>query len=123
MANEGYMGKFELKGERAATDDHPVIMNALPLAEGVSGVLAPGTLMKAEKVTVSEQEQYVYSPWAASDTEDPLAVVDVPCETQHEKSVKCVVHGCVKTHMLKVGSAPADAVAIHKLRLSGIFAA
>ena len=31
MANEGMLGKTKISGEKAATDDHPVIIHALPL--------------------------------------------------------------------------------------------
>lgn len=123
MANEGYLGKHTLSGERASTDDHPVLIHALPLADGLTGILQPGTLMK--RVEVKESGTlvgYVFAPLAASDTEAPCAVVDVPCETAHEKSVKCIVHGCAKTRLLKIGTDPAGAVAIEQLRMGGIFA-
>lgn len=127
MANEGFLGRFAVSGERAATDDHPVILHALPLAVTVAAVLAPGTLMK--RVPIEDEDEnligYVYAPWAATDTEPPCAVVDKPCDPTGESaetSAICIVHGTVKTHLLKVGSAQADALAIAKLRQAGIFA-
>ena len=123
MANEGFLGKHEIKGERASTDDHPLILHALPLADGVTGILQPGTLMK--RVEIKDGETlvgYAYAPLAAADTEAPCAVVDVPCETEHEQSAKCIVHGCAKTRLLKIGTEPAGEIAIEKLRMAGIFA-
>lgn len=123
MANEGFLGRHEIKGERASTDDHPLILHALPLADGLTGILEPGTLMK--RVEVKEGDKlvgYEYAPLADSDPEAPCAVVDVPCETEHEQSAKCIVHGCAKTRLLKIGTRPAGAVAIEQLRMTGIFA-
>lgn len=123
MANEGHLGKHTISGERASTDDHPLILHALPLVDGLVGVLQPGTLMK--RVEVKESGVlvgYEYAPLAAADAEHPCAVVDVPCETAHEKSAKCIVHGCAKTRLLKIGTEPAGAVAIEQLRMAGIFA-
>lgn len=122
MANEGFLGRHEIKGERASTDDHPLILHALPLAAGVTGVLEPGTLMKRVEVKEgTELKGYLYAPLAA-DTETPCAVVDKPCEAEHETSAICIVHGCAKTRLLKIGTAPAGAVAIEQLRMAGIFA-
>lgn len=123
MTNEGFLGRHVIKGERASTGDHPLILHALPLADGLTGILEPGTLMK--RVEVKEDSKlvgYVYAPLAADDTEPPCAVVDEPCDTEHETSAKCVVHGCAKTRLLKIGAAAADPVAIERLRMAGIFA-
>lgn len=118
MANEGVLGKTTISGERAATDDHPVIIHALTLAGGVAAPLAPGEILKR----VEEGGAYVYAPWTPGDEEDPKAVVDVPCDPAHETSVKAVVHGCVKTRLLKAGGAAADSAAIEKLFDTGIYA-
>jgi hypothetical protein len=140
MANEGFLGKTKLSGEKAATDDHPVIIHALPLDESVTEPLPVGLLMA--RVTVAGG--YAYKPYAPTPgalwdvTVEvaegdaltlpgglPCAVVNEPCDptgTSAETSAKCVVHGCVKTRLLKVGEGPADAEAIEKLRQSGIFA-
>jgi hypothetical protein len=141
MANEGFLGRTKIGGEKAATDDHPAIIHALPLDESVTGPLPVGTLMERVKV---DENSYAYKPyvpaptaeWATNYTvaeEDvialsgalPCGVVNEPCDptgTSAETSAKCVVHGCVKTRLLKVGAGPADADAIEKLRQSGIFA-
>ena len=140
MANEGFLGKTKISGEKAATDDHPVIIHALPLDASVTAPLAAGVIM----ARVKAGDAYVYKPyvpaptakWAVNYTvaeEDvvalpgalPCAVVNEPCDPTGESgetSAKCVVHGCVKTRLLKVGAAPADAEAIEKLRQSGIYA-
>ena len=140
MANEGMLGKTKISGEKAATDDHPVIIHALPLDASVTAPLPVGLLMARVKAS----DSYVYKPyvpaptakWAVNYTvaeEDVLAlagalpcgVVNEPCDptgTSAETSAKCVVHGCVKTRLLKVGAGPADDDAIEMLRLAGIFA-
>jgi hypothetical protein len=141
MANEGFLGKTAISGEKAATDDHPAIIHALPLDESVTDPLPVGLLM--ERVETSPGV-YAYKPyvpgagalWAENyvvtegDTVTlsgalPCGVVNEPCDptgTSAEKSAKCVVHGCVKTRLLKVGAGPAVEDAIEKLRQSGLFA-
>lgn len=49
--NEGFLGKFSFGGERAATDDHPVILHALPLDPSVTSKLEVGTLLRRVPVT------------------------------------------------------------------------
>ena len=144
MANEGFLGRTKISGEKAATDDHPVIIHALPLDASVTEPLPVGLLMARVKITVGQDVSYVYKPYAPTagalwdedyevaegDTVTlvgalPCGVVNEPCDptgTSAETSVKCVVHGCVKTRLLKVGADPADAEAIEKLRQVGIFA-
>ena len=51
--NEGYLGKFTFEGERAATDDHPVILHALPLASTVTAAIPVGALLKKVDETVT----------------------------------------------------------------------
>jgi hypothetical protein len=131
MANEGVLGKTRISGEKAATDDHPVIIHALPLDASVTDPLAPGLLMER---TASN----TYQPYNPSDDQpgdphgdppvDPqninvlCAVVNEPCDPAVETSAKCIVHGCAKTRLLSVGGAPADAAAIAALMDRGIFA-
>jgi hypothetical protein len=137
MANEGVLGKTKISGEKAATDDHPAIIHALPLDESVTEPLPVGTLMARVKADADyKYKPYAPAPEAVWDTdytvaeEDiislpgalPCAVVNEPCDPSVETSAKCVVHGCVKTRLLEVGGASADADAIEKLRQSGIFA-
>jgi hypothetical protein len=129
MANEGFLGKTKISGERAATDDHPAIIHALPLDASVAAPLAVGTLLR--RVTNSHGtetvvfDNYTYKPYAAADTVLPAAVVDVPCDptgASAETSAICVVHGTVKARLLKVGSAAAGEEVIGKLAEAGIFA-
>jgi hypothetical protein len=140
MANEGFLGKTKISGEKAATDDHPAIIHALPLDASVTALLPVGTLMARVKVDADyKYKPYDPEPTAVWDTdytvaeEDiislpgalPCAVVNEPCDPTGESaetSAKCVVHGCVKTRVLKVGAGPADADAIEKLGQCGIFA-
>ena len=118
MANEGFLGRTKIDGERAATDDHPVIIHALTLADDVTTQLMPGELLKR----VESGGKYFYKPWLPADSEAPRAVVDLPCDPAVEKSVKSVVHGCVKTRLLSAGGAAADDAAIEKLFDTGIYA-
>ena len=118
MANEGVLGKTKISGEKAATDDHPVIIHALTLADDVNAPLKPGELLKR----VESGSAYVYKPWLPADSEAPRAVVNEPCDPAVEKSVKSVVHGCVKTRLLTAGGAEATSAAIEKLFDTGIYA-
>lgn len=118
MANEGFLGRTKIDGERAATDDHPVIIHALTLADDVTAPLKPGELLKRVEVS----GKHVYKPWLPSDTEAPRAVVDLPCDPETETSVKSVVHGCVKTRLLSAGGVAATGAAIEKLFDTGIYA-
>jgi hypothetical protein len=129
MANEGFLGKTKISGERAATDDHPVILHALPLDASVTTPLAVGTLLRRVEITDGQAQptvlDYAYKPYAAADTVLPCAVVDKPCDPtgdSAETSAICVVHGTVKTRLLTVGDVAANSVVIEKLRQSGIFA-
>lgn len=118
MANEGFLGRTKIGGEKAATDDHPVIIHALPLASDVTGPLKPGEILKRVEVSGAS----FYKPWAPGDTEEPRAVVNEPCDPAVEASVKAVVHGCVKTRLLAADGAAADSAAIEKLFDTGIYA-
>lgn len=120
MANEGFLGSHKLSGERCATDDHPVLIHALPLAENVTGELAPGLLLKRADTT----GKVTYAPWLSTDAAPvvPVAVVD-DISPAGSASAICVVHGCVKTRMLKSGDdkAPTD-IQLANLSERGIFA-
>jgi len=124
MANEGFLGKHVLKGERAATDDHPVILHHLPLSSAGKGAAIPvGTVMKR----VAENDAAAWEPYLSTDTDAvPVAVLDMPCDPtgdSGETSALCVVHGCVKTRMLATGDGvPLTDVQIAVLAESGIFA-
>jgi hypothetical protein len=140
MANEGFLGRTKISGEKAATDDHPAIIHALPLDASVTAPLPVGTLMARVKAGGDyKYKPYVAAPTAKWDTnytvaEDdvislpgalPCAVVNEPCDPTGESaetSAKCVVHGTVKTRLLQVGGVAADAGAVEMLRQCGIFA-
>ena len=94
--NEGHLGKFSFGGERAATDDHPVVIHYLPLAATVTAALEVGTLLKRVDVVDSDP---AYALFLSTDAAAPCAVVDLPCDPtgdKGEKSAACVVHGTVK---------------------------
>lgn len=120
MANEGFLGSHKLSGERCATDDHPVLIHALPLAESVTGELAPGLLLKR----ADSGSKVAYAPWLFADAAPagPVAVVDDVTPAGSASAI-CVVHGCVKTRMLKSGDAKAlTDIQIADLAQRGIFA-
>lgn len=195
--NEGHLGTFGFGGERAATDDHPVILHYLPLAESVTAKLDVGVLLKSSDVTGATAtvggentgvtaasvtaetfaakvenapgsyvfshdgtdwklsggtvtiadygisltgspasgdtvtvtlsvEDVVYAPLSSTDAEEPCAVVDLPCDPtggKGEKSVAAVVHGTVKTRVLKTGDNKAPTGGqIAALARHGVFA-
>lgn len=126
MANEGFLGRTTIKGERAATDDHPVIIHTLPLVAGLTHIMHPGAILK--RVDIEEDGKvvdYAYTPMAKDDTAQPCAVVDSPCDPTRESSAIAVVHGCVKARVLTLGieaPVPAGIVTMEKLKESGIFA-
>ena len=120
MANEGFMGKHVLDGERAATGDHPVVLHQLPLSATAKAAVIPvGTVMKRVDVTEGEGDSAkvvgaAWEPFLSTDaaTVLPVAVVDTPCDPtggEHprgengENSALCVVHGGVKNRVLKTG--------------------
>lgn len=125
--NEGHLGKFSFGGERAATDDHPVIIHYLPLAATVTAALEVGTLLQRVDVADSSPADVAYAPFLATDAAAvPCAVVDLPCDPtgdKGEKSAACVVHGTVKTRLLKTGDNQAPTGAqLAKLAERGVFA-
>lgn len=133
--NEGHLGKFSFGGERAATDNHPAVINYLPLDEGVTASLAVGTLMKEVEVKETEGEGdsavtkvvgIAYAPFFSTDTDAPCAVVDLPCDPagEHgETSAACVVHGTVKSRLLVTGDKKTPtAVQLAQLAGRGVFA-
>lgn len=122
MANEGYLGKHTLSGERAATGDHPAVLHHLPLsAKAKAAVISVGTVMKRVDVTetTGEGENAVtkvvgaaWEPLLSTDaaTVLPVAVVDTPCDPtgeNGESSALCVVHGGVKYRVLTTGDGKA----------------
>lgn len=137
MANEGFLGKHVLKGERAATDDHPVILHHLPLSEdALDAVIPVGTVMKRVNVTEKEGEGEsattkivgaAWEPLLSTDTDAvPVAVVDNDCDPTGESaetSALCVVHGAVKVRLLKTGDGKSlTDIQIAVLAEHGVFA-
>ena len=132
MAAEGKLGGYKISGERAGTDEHPLIRKYLPIdTTVVTAVLEPGVLLKEveEKGTGDQSAvviEHAYVPWAETDTVSPCAVVDDRFDPESETSAICIVHGCVKTRVLKVGATGSTApgiLALTKLMHNGIFAA
>ncbi len=59
MANEGFLGKHTIGGERAATSDHQVVLHYLPLSESAKAALIPvGTVLK--RVEGAEAVSYTH---------------------------------------------------------------
>ncbi len=137
MANEGFLGKHVLKGERAATDDHPVILHHLPLSgECRTAVIPVGTVMKRVEIKETTGEgdsavtQVIGTVWepflSTDDGAAPVAVVDNVCDPTGESaetSALCVVHGVVKARLLKTGdNKPLTDIQIAILGDHGVFA-
>lgn len=134
MANEGFLGKHVLNGERAATGDHPVVLHHLPLSATAKAAVIPvGTVMKRVDVTEGQGDSAkvvgaAWEPFLSTDaaTVLPVAVVDTPCDPTGETgetSALCVVHGGVKHRVLKTGDGKAlTDVQVARLAEHGIFA-
>ncbi len=120
--NEGHLGKFTVGGERAATDNHPAIIQHLPLDSSVTAALEVGTLLKA--VPQDDATTMAYAPLtSAEDTEEPCAVVDKPCDPSTEASAASLVHGTVRSRVLKNGDGSAATQAqLVTLSKHGVFA-
>lgn len=123
--NEGLIGRHVFAGERAATGEHPVILHHLPLSEKARAAAIPvGTVLKRVDVMGDEDESdtVVGAAWEPLLSTDeaavmPVAVVDTPCDPTGENgemSALCVVHGCVKSRLLKTG----DNKALTEVRLA-----
>lgn len=138
MANEGYLGKHTIGGERAATSDHQVVLHYLPLSASARTKAIPvGTVLKRVDVTettgegeaaVTKVVGVAWEPLLSTDavTVSPAAVVDSPCDPTGESaetSALCVVHGGVKARLLKTGDdKPLTDVQAALLMERGIFA-
>lgn len=115
--NEGLIGRHVFAGERAATGEHPVILHHLPLSEKARAAAIPvGTVLKRVDVMGDEA---AWEPLLSTDEAAvmPVAVVDTPCDPTGENgemSALCVVHGCVKSRLLKTG----DNKALTEVRLA-----
>lgn len=123
--NEGFLGWHTLAGERAATGEHPVILHHLPLSDKARAAAIPvGTVLKRVDVMGEDDESdtVVGAAWEPLLSTDeaavmPVAVVDTPCDPTGENgemSALCVVHGCVKSRLLKTG----DNKALTEVRLA-----
>lgn len=132
MPAEGMLGGYKISGNRVGTDEHPLVRKHLPIdVTVVTGVLEPGVLLKEVEVKGSGDQstvviEHTYVPWAETDAVSPCAVVDDRFDPEHDASADCIVHGCVRTRMLKVGATGTTApsmLAITKLMHNGIFAA
>lgn len=99
MPNEGYLGGYKLSGERCATDDHPLLLHALPLAEDVTSELSPGLLL----CRADAGGKVLFRPWISTDAAPavPVAVVD-DVSPAGSASALCVVHGLLKPGCSKV---------------------
>lgn len=131
MAAEGKLGGYKISGERAGTDEHPLVRKHLPIdTKVVTSVLEPGVLLKEADVKGTNDEsttvvEHTYVPWAETDTVTPCAVVDDRFDPASATSAMCIVHGCVKSRVLKVGATGTTApsvLALTKLMHNGIFA-
>ena len=123
--NEGFLGRHEFGGERAATDNHPPVIHYLPLNASVTSALAVGTLMKRVEAT-EDDSAVAYAPYLSTDTDAPCAVVDLPCDPTGERgevSACCIVHGTVKRRLLVTGDGKEPTtIQLAQLAERGVFA-
>lgn len=62
MAAEGKLGGYKISGERAGTDEHPLIRKYLPIdTTVVTAVLEPGVLLKEVEVKGTGDQSAVLS--------------------------------------------------------------
>jgi len=115
MANEGMLGKTRIEGEKAATDDHPVIIHALPLDDSVTAKLPAGLVL--ERTAAGK-----WRPYSKAGGGVPRAVVNEPCDPAHERSAKSIVHGCYKLRLGKVGADPIDTATMDALMDRHVYA-
>ena len=132
MPAEGMLGGYKISGDRVGTDEHPLVRKHLPIdATVVTTVLEPGVLLKEVEVKGTGDQSAVvienaYVPWTETDVVPPCAVVDDRFDPAAVTGATCIVHGCVRTRLLKVGATGTTApsvLAITKLMHNGIFAA
>ena len=131
MPAEGMLGGYKVSGDRVGTDEHPLVRKHLPIdTTVVTTVLEPGVLLKEVEVKGSGDQsavvvEHIYVPWAETDAAAPCAVVDDRFDPAHDASADSIVHGCVRTRMLKVGATGTTApsvLALTKLSHNVIFA-
>jgi hypothetical protein len=115
MANEGMLGKTRIEGEKAATEDHPVIIHALPLDDSVAAKLPAGLVL--ERAPSGK-----WRPYSKAGGGVPRAVVNEPCDPAYERSAKSIVHGTYKTRLGKVGADPIDSATIDALADRHVYA-
>ena len=93
--------------------------------EAISSKVAWGTLLKRVEASGGD---VAYEAYLSTDAVAiyPEAVVDKPCDptgSNAEKSVAAVVHGTVKTRLLKTGDGqPPSGAQLAKLAEHGVFA-
>ena len=72
MAAEGKLGGYKISGERAGTDEHPLIRKYLPIdTTVVTAVLEPGVLLKEVEVKGTGDQsavviEHAYVPWSTT---------------------------------------------------------
>ena len=84
MPAEGMLDGYTITGERAGTDEHPLVRKHLPIdTAAVTTVLEPGVLLKEVEVKGTGEQsasviEHVYVPWAEADAESPRTTASLP---------------------------------------------
>lgn len=121
----GYDGtNWKLSETTVSLETYGVTLTGSPASGDTVSVVFTAAVAAKDATTVTVEHAYV--PWAETDTVNPCAVVDDRFDPADETSAICIVHGCVKTRVLKVGATGTTApsvLALTKLMHNGIFAA
>lgn len=115
---------WKLSGTTVSMQTYGMTLTGTPASGDTVSVAFTAAVDAKDATTVTVEHSYV--PWAETDTVSPCAVVDDRFDPESETSAMCIVHGCVKTRVLKVGATGTTApsvLALTKLMHNGIFAA
>ena len=136
--NEGKLGSFSFSGEALATGDHPAVIDFLPIADSVTTKLDVGVLLKKVDITETTGESgsqttttvdICFAPITSTDADTvyPVAVINKPFDptgTTGDTHAQCVVHGTVKSRLLKLSNGTAPTVMVlARMKERGIYPA
>lgn len=117
MALEGKLNSFIVSGETIYTNDHPAVVSALVMDSSVLSKVLAGTVLKS---MASGEDGAKYAVCEEADTPAAVLVEDYDPE-DGKQSVMCLVHGTVKTALLKINGQKPKLAMLDKLQSIGIF--
>lgn len=117
MALEGQLTSFSAKSETIYTNDHPAVIQPLVMDETVLAKISAGTILKS---VAGGEDGAKYAVCEEADT--PCAVLLEEFDPADKKtSAMCLLHGTVKTALLKTNGQKPKLAMLDKLQASGIF--